>query len=83
MTKLPARISGSETIVYQNNSPDTLTQLVLHLYLNIHQAGGVRSAPEEVTGGVGVSGVTVDGAPAVEGALSQPSPSPTGGTPIA
>lgn len=75
-----ARIIGSETIVYQNNSPDTLTQLVLDLYLNIHQAGGVRSAPEEVTGGVGISRVTVDGAPAVEGALFQPSRWTTSGT---
>jgi hypothetical protein len=36
------KISGEERIVYQNNSPDTLKQLVIRLYPDILRKGGVR-----------------------------------------
>jgi hypothetical protein len=65
-------ITGSETIVYRNNSPDTLTQLVLHVHLDIHREGAIRNEPEEITGGVAIRRFTVDGAAMTEGSLGQP-----------
>ena len=75
-----ARITGSETIVYQNNSPDTLALLVLHLHLNIHAEGTVRNEPEEITGGVVLRSLSVDGEVASEGPLTQPARWATGAT---
>ena len=81
-----ARITGSETIVYQNNSPDILDLLVLHLHLNIHKSEAVRNEPEEITEGMVLRSVTVDGAPgswSTRGTLllvRPPSPIPSGGT---
>ncbi|MSR37202.1 MAG: M1 family peptidase [Gemmatimonadetes bacterium] len=66
------RITGSETIVYQNNSPDTLAQLALHLHLDIHREGTIRNEPEEITGGVTLLRFTIDGAAITEGSLGQP-----------
>lgn len=45
---------GSETIVYYNESPDTLKQLVIRLYQDIMKKGGVSEFPigtVELTGG--------------------------------
>lgn len=40
----PARtIRGSEHITYRNNSPDTLSSLVIRLMMNVHQPGAPRS----------------------------------------
>jgi hypothetical protein len=75
-----ARITGSETIVYQNNSPDTLELLVLHLHLNIHKDEAIRNEPEEITGGVVLRRLTVDGVLASEGPLTQPGRWATGTT---
>jgi hypothetical protein len=61
------RLTGAETIVYRNNSPDTLTQLVLHLHLDIHKEGAIRNEPQEITGGVNIRRFTVDGATISEG----------------
>ena len=35
-------IKGSETITYINNSPDTLRNTVIKLFLNIHKPGAPR-----------------------------------------
>ncbi len=67
-----ARITGSETIVYRNNSPDTLAQLVLHLHMNIHREGNVRNEPQEITGGVELVRLAVDGTAITQGPLNQP-----------
>ena len=75
-----ALITGSETIAYQNNSPDTLELLVLHLHLNIHRAQAIRNGPEEITDGMVLRSLTVDGVPATEGSLAQPSRWATRGT---
>src|SRR4051794_8270377 len=40
-------IRGSEQIVYTNNSPDTLKNLVFKLILNIHQPGAARLFPTD------------------------------------
>ncbi|HET7321088.1 MAG TPA: hypothetical protein VFI96_01215, partial [Longimicrobiaceae bacterium] len=55
------RVDGSETVRYQNHSPDTLKVLVMNLTLNIHAPGAVRLEPQEVTGGVELSKVAVAG----------------------
>ena len=67
-----AGVTGSETIVYQNNSPDTLELLVLHLHLNIHKDEAIRNEPEEITDGMVLRSLTVDGVPVSEGSLAQP-----------
>lgn len=66
------RITGSETILYQNNSPDTLSQLALNTYLDIHRPGTIRNEVEEVTPGVELKRLEVNGAALTEGALDRP-----------
>jgi hypothetical protein len=55
------RLDGEAEIVYHNNSPDVLTELHVDLHLNLHAPGVVRFEPAEVTGGVQVQRVAVDG----------------------
>ncbi len=55
------RLDGEGRIVYLNRSPDTLRQLFLELPLNVHAEGVVRNEPAEVTGGVALHYVAVDG----------------------
>ena len=55
------RLQGSAEIVYHNRSPDALESLYLHLNQNLHAVGAPRRAPEEVTGGVELGTVSVDG----------------------
>jgi hypothetical protein len=57
-------VSGSESIVYSNNSPDTLRQLLFKLYPNLYKKGAQRMMtilPEDVTDGVAVTNLVVDG----------------------
>jgi hypothetical protein len=57
-------VSGSETITYDNNSPDTLRQLLFKLYPNLYKKGVQRNmsiSPEDVTDGVSVSNIYVNG----------------------
>ncbi|MGH7562990.1 MAG: M1 family metallopeptidase, partial [Gemmatimonadota bacterium] len=55
------QLLGTARIVYHNESPDTLRELNLALLQNHHAAGAMRSSPAEVTGGIELGGVTVDG----------------------
>lgn len=55
------RLEGAGRIVYFNRSPETLRQLFLELPLNVHAEGVVRNEPAEITGGVQLSYVAVDG----------------------
>ena len=52
----PARtVTGTETIVYTNNSPDTIRNPVIKLILNIHTPGAARqnpASPEYLTKGI-------------------------------
>lgn len=57
------RLEGSATITYTNNSPDTLDRLHLELLQNLHAPGAARLEPAEVTGGVVLDRVAVDGTP--------------------
>ncbi|HKL87525.1 MAG TPA: M1 family metallopeptidase [Salinibacter sp.] len=55
-------LRGRGTIQYQNNSPDTLRQLVVHLRQNIHKEGGIRNRPAEITGGMTLDRLDLGGA---------------------
>jgi peptidase M1-like protein len=61
-------ISGSEQITYLNNSPDTLRQLGMKLFMNIHRPGAPRE--DGATSGYLTTGVHVDSF-AVNGALQK------------
>jgi len=57
-------VSGSEKIVYVNNSPDTLPVLVIRLILNIHKPGSIRNGDvtdDYLTTGVHIDRFTIDG----------------------
>lgn len=55
------RLEGSGTIVYHNQSPDTLNPLYLQLIQNVHSRGAPRMEEAEVTGGVELQRVVADG----------------------
>lgn len=57
-------IRGTETIVYVNNSPDSLPRIVLKLLLNIHRPGAPRdggASDDYLTSGVHLDGISVNG----------------------
>lgn len=59
-------VSGQESIAYTNNSPDTLRQLLFKLYPNLYKKGAARNSavkPEDLTDGVAVSNVAIEGQP--------------------
>ncbi len=56
------RLEGTADIVYHNRSPNELPVLHLHLNLNLHAEGAPRKLPQEVTGGVEIGSVSVNGA---------------------
>jgi hypothetical protein len=59
-------VSGSEQIVYVNNSPDTLPRLAMRVIVNIHKPGAHRAgnaSPDYLTSGVHVDSFTVNGQP--------------------
>ena len=62
-------IIGSESILYHNNSPDTLTYIWLHLEQNVHRDDSVRSREGRATGeedytGIYITRLDVDRKPA-------------------
>ncbi len=54
-------VTGSATILYQNRSPVSMRIVAMNLYQNLHQAGAVRNEVQEITGGVVLERLTVDG----------------------
>lgn len=57
-------IKGSETITYFNNSPDTLRNPVIKLFINIHKPGAPRnfgSSQDYLTQGIHIDAVSVNG----------------------
>jgi hypothetical protein len=66
------RLEGKATIVYQNNSPDTLPVLQVSLYQNLHREGAPRVFPTEVTGGTQLARVAADGENLQEGGREGP-----------
>ena len=61
-------LRGQETVRYQNNSPDTLEQILVHLRQNLHKEGAIRNRAQQITGGVQVASVSVGGQPLLENA---------------
>ena len=61
----PSRtIKGSETITYFNNSPDTIRNPSIKLFLNIHKPGAPRNggaAPDYLTPGMHIDNFAVNG----------------------
>ena len=55
-------LTGSGTIQYHNNSPDTLQQLVVHLRQNIHEKGAMRNRQAVITGGMTLDRLDLGGA---------------------
>jgi hypothetical protein len=58
-----AKVQGHVEVTYENRSPHDLRELAIHLYQNAHKAGNLRNRYLEITGGVTVANVTVDGEP--------------------
>jgi hypothetical protein len=59
-------LSGVVDINYENNSPDTLNEIWFKLYPNIFKKGVMRNSPvtpEDVTDGVAIKNLNVNGAP--------------------
>lgn len=57
-------VRGSERITYMNNSPDTLSVLVIKLFLNIHKPGAPRNggaSADYLTSGVQIDSFAVNG----------------------
>jgi hypothetical protein len=55
------KLEGTTRILYRNNSPDTLSRLVVQLLQNFHRDDVPRISPAEITGGYTFSRVTVQG----------------------
>jgi hypothetical protein len=55
------RLEGDGQITYQNNAPRTLSVLRLELLQNVHAEGAARLRPAEVTGGLNLHYVVVEG----------------------
>ncbi|HVZ25279.1 MAG TPA: M1 family metallopeptidase [Sediminibacterium sp.] len=59
-------VKGMETIVYTNNSPDTLANPVIRLILNIHRPGAARetdASMDYLTQGIWVDSLVINGEP--------------------
>lgn len=59
-------IEGSETIIYYNNSPDSLDELVIRLYHNFYRDNSARNfqiSSESITDGVELKKLVLDGKP--------------------
>lgn len=54
-------LSANARITWHNNSPDTLRRVHLELVQNHHAEGAMRNRPAEVTGGIDLRRVAVDG----------------------
>ena len=56
-----AIVKGHIDMTYQNRSPDSLRDLRVHLRQNLYKGGNLRNRYVEITGGVTVSKVMIDG----------------------
>jgi hypothetical protein len=59
-------LRGTQTITYQNNAPEALPQLYVHLRQNLHREGMIRNREVEITDGMQVGRVAVNDHPLVE-----------------
>ena len=56
-----AVLRGRAVIQYQNNSPEVLDRLILHLYQNLFAPGAARTRSVPITGGITLESVAVGG----------------------
>ena len=68
VTALPPdrNVKGEESITYFNNSPDSIRNPVIKLFLNIHKPGAPRNfgaAEDYLTSGMKIDAVTLNGSP--------------------
>ncbi|HKV52393.1 MAG TPA: M1 family metallopeptidase [Gemmatimonadaceae bacterium] len=56
-----SRLTGSESVVYLNRSPDTLRAIAVYLRQNLFAPGSPRRSAVPITGGVTLSNVAVAG----------------------
>src|SRR6185437_10045151 len=54
-------LSGTETVMYVNHSPDTLTSLAIDLYQNINTAAAPKDQPVPTTAGLQLARVAAQG----------------------
>ncbi|MDT8341476.1 MAG: M1 family metallopeptidase [Longimicrobiales bacterium] len=73
-----ARVTGSETIRYENRSPDTLTAVWLNLPQNVFAPGNPRNRTVPVTGGFTLERVLVQGGPVTVERPGRPVPTSVG-----
>lgn len=66
-----ALLQGTVRIKYANNAPVSLRSVFLHLHQNFHRADAVRHDPGEVTGGMTLRRVMVEGAVLEEGEIEE------------
>jgi hypothetical protein len=57
------RLTGSESLTYLNESPDTLRRLAIYVRQNAYAAGSPRRQQAPITGGVTLQRVALDGVP--------------------
>jgi len=58
------KLTGSEQVVYYNNSPSELSNLVVRLYYDAYKKGNPRASavnPDDITDGVELSRLTING----------------------
>jgi hypothetical protein len=61
LTPATNTVSGSEHVVYLNNSPDTLPYLMVHLYQNVFRPESQRRDVAPITDGIRLARVAVEG----------------------
>ncbi len=69
------RLTGSETVTYQNRSPDTLQAVAVYLRQNLFAPGSPRREPVPITGGLLLSRVAAQGQVLREAARERANPS--------
>ena len=67
-----ATLTGTASIQYEHNAPSELSQLVLHLRQNLHEEGAIRNREVQVTGGMAVSHVVLNGDTLTKGVEARP-----------
>jgi hypothetical protein len=56
-----ARVTGSETVTYYNQSPDELGTMVVRFYQNVFSEGVARNRSVTLTGGVDLERIAING----------------------
>lgn len=65
-----AKLEGTVRVLYAHDAPTNLATVWLHLHQNLHKEGSPRNEAQEITGGVTITSLSVDGEELEEGDLS-------------